>query len=65
MCYRNGYGCCSCSQEDSKNKKCEKENYKGMTHQDFQEAVKVLGAICDMLEDEEDICEEEPILMIG
>jgi hypothetical protein len=28
MCYRNGYGCCSCSQEDSKNKKCEKENYK-------------------------------------
>ena len=38
MCYRNGYGCCSCSQEDNKNKKCEKENYKGMTHQDFQEA---------------------------
>ena len=63
MCYRNGYGC-SCSQEDNNNKSM-KEKYKGMTHQDFQEAVKVLGAICDMLEDEEDICEEEPILMIA
>ena len=64
MCYRNGYGCSCCSQEDY-NRKHEKEDLKGMTHQEFQEAVRVLGAICDLLEDEEDLYDDDPILMIA
>ena len=63
MCYRNGYGCSCCSQEE--NGKKEGENLKGMTRQEFQEAVKVLGAICDMLENEEDCYDDDPILMIA
>lgn len=47
MCYRNGYGCSYCGREENNSRKTKQEPFKGMTRQDFLEAVKVLGAICD------------------
>ena len=68
MCYRNGYSFSGCGQCEQKVNRYEESNCKGMTRQDFYEALKVLEAICRKLEPEiedYDDYEEDPILMIA
>lgn len=64
MCYRNGYGCCSCDSCESKNKKGVQF---GMTETDLGNAIHVLETLAEFLGIPEEEGEENeiPPLMIA
>ena len=64
MCYRNGYGCSCCGQCGKDSNSCAGVSRKGMSEEEFQEALAVLDRLCEAISEDEDY-EEEPVLMIA